>query len=241
MAGPDKKKIQGMFDGIAPDYDKLNHIMSLNIDKRWRRRALKEILPKSHYGTLRILDIACGTGDFSIAMARSLRDRKYDGLIDAADISEGMLSVMRGKVGESGIGRFISIKTGDGENLEYSDATFDRVTNAFGIRNFQNREKGLSEMLRVLKPGGKLVILELAIPQNSFVRSVYKLYFLHIMPFVGGLVSGDRKAYRYLPASVVAFPAPDAFCGTMKACGFTKVRHKSFTLGLCQMFVGEKA
>lgn len=274
-----------MFDSIAGDYDSLNHILSLDVDKIWRRRALKRIVDAP--APARVLDLACGTGDFSIAIAKALSrshkrvgtpveahakasvkapveapakapveaqvtstgfvtgdsgrsDLMTKGHVTGVDLSEGMLAVMREKVDKAGLNGMISIEEGDGENLRFPDNTFDRVTIAFGIRNFENREKGLREMLRVLKPGGRLVILELSRPENKIIRWFYDLYFLHILPKVGGKVSGDKAAYAYLPASVAAFPGKKAFMATMREAGFRTVTHKAFTLGICRMYTGEK-
>ena len=162
------------------------------------------------------------------------------GHVTGVDLSEGMLAVMREKVGKAGLTEMISIEEGDGENLRFPDNTFDRVTIAFGIRNFEDRPKGLREMLRVLKPGGRLVILELSRPENKIIRWFYDLYFLHILPKIGGKVSGDKAAYAYLPASVAAFPGKKAFMATMREAGFRTVTHKTFTLGICRMYTGEK-
>lgn len=274
-----------MFDSIAGDYDSLNHILSLDVDKIWRKKALKQIVDAP--APARVLDLACGTGDFSIAIAKALSrshkrvgtpieahvkasvkapveapakapveaqvtstgfvtgdsgrsDLMTKGHVTGVDLSEGMLAVMREKVGKAGLTEMISIEEGDGENLWFPDNTFDRVTIAFGIRNFENREKGLREMLRVLKPGGRLVILELSRPENKIIRWFYDLYFLHILPEVGGKVSGDKAAYAYLPASVAAFPGKKAFMATMREAGFRTVTHKAFTLGICRMYTGEK-
>ena len=134
----------------------------------------------------------------------------------------------------------ISYETGDCENLRFADGSFDRVTVAFGVRNFEDREKGLKDMLRVLRPGGELVILELSVPSNAVIRWFFNLYFLHILPLIGGKVSGDKAAYRYLPASVLNFPGKKEFMGTLRGCGFRNVRHKAFTLGICRMYSGEK-
>ncbi|MDY4573060.1 MAG: class I SAM-dependent methyltransferase, partial [Candidatus Cryptobacteroides sp.] len=134
----------------------------------------------------------------------------------------------------------ISCETGDCENLRFPDNSFDRVTVAFGVRNFENREKGLREMLRVLKSGGKLVILELSVPSNAFMRWLFNLYFLHILPLIGGSISGDKAAYRYLPASVLNFPGKKEFSSTLRDCGYAAVSHKAFTLGICRMYVGIK-
>ncbi len=248
-----------MFDSIAGDYDSLNHILSLDIDKIWRRRALKQIVDAP--APVRVLDLACGTGDFSIAIAKALSRSVTEsvevtgastssatgvlgsatgGHVTGVDLSEGMLAVMREKVDKAGFSGIISIEEGDGENLRFPDNTFDRVTIAFGIRNFENRPKGLREMLRVLKPGGRLVILELSRPENKVIRWFYDLYFLHILPMIGGKVSGDKAAYAYLPASVAAFPGKKEFMATMSEAGFSAVTHKAFTLGVCRMYTGEK-
>ena len=231
---PKKEKVQQMFDNIAPTYDKLNHIMSLSVDKLWRRHALKEIVDGTPQ---RILDVACGTGDSTISIARAAAEGTK---VTGADISEGMMALVLEKAGKAGVKDRIDLQVADGEALPYEDGTFDRVTCAFGIRNFEHKEKGLAEFRRVLKPGGKAVILELSVPQNRVIRWVYDLYFLHILPWVGGSISGDKAAYRYLPASVHNFPAPNDFCAMMEAAGFRSVRCRTFTLGLCRMFVGER-
>ena len=237
---PKKENIRQMFDSIAADYDKLNHIMSLDIDKSWRRRALREIFPPEDRTGLKILDLACGTGDFALAMARRMVSGGLGGHVTGVDLSEGMLAVMREKMDREGVRDLVSAQSGDGENLPFGTGTFDRVTIAFGIRNFEDREQGLREMFRVLRPGGKLVILELSVPENRIIRWCYNLYFLHILPLVGGRVSGDKAAYRYLPASVVHFPRHRAFMETMRQAGFRDVAHKAFTLGVCRMFTGTK-
>ncbi len=224
-----------MFDGIAEDYDRLNHIMSLGIDRSWRRRALKEIVDRG--AAQEILDIACGTGDFSIEIARAMGRESH---VTGVDISEGMLAVMRSKLAAAGLEGRVACVQGDSEALPYAGGSFDRVTIAFGIRNFEHRETALREILRVLKPGGKLVILELSVPSNPVIRWCYNLYFTRILPLIGGKISGDKAAYRYLPASVLNFPAKEEWMATMRACGYETVRHKAFTLGICRMYVGLK-
>ena len=231
---PKKEKVREMFDNIAPTYDRLNHIMSMNVDKLWRRHALKEIVDGTPQ---RILDVACGTGDSTVSIAKAAAEGSE---IIGADISEGMMALVKGKAEKAGVSGRISLQVADGEALPYGDGAFDRVTCAFGIRNFEHKEKGLSEFLRVLRPGGKAVILELSVPQNRLARWAYDLYFLHILPRIGGAVSGDRAAYRYLPASVHHFPAPKEFCRMMEAAGFRAVRCRTFTFGLCRMYVGER-
>ena len=231
---PKKEKIQQMFDGIAPSYDRLNHLMSFNVDKRWRKRALKEVVDGS---VQQILDVACGTGDSTIAIAKAANPGSR---VTGVDISEGMMALVMEKAAHEGVHDRIRLQQADGENLPFEDGTFHRVTCAFGIRNFEHKERGLQEFLRVLKPGGRAVILELSIPQNRFVRRCYDLYFLHLLPWIGGRISGDKEAYRYLPASVHAFPPPPVFCALMEGAGFRSVRCRTFTFGLCRLYVGEK-
>ena len=232
---PQKEKIQQMFDGIAPDYDRLNHLMSLGVDRSWRRRALREIVTPGQ--PQQLLDIACGTGDFSLAQAHRMHPGSH---ITGLDLSEGMLAVMREKVQKAGLAEQISCEQGDSEQMRFPDGSFDGVTIAFGIRNFAHREAALEEILRVLRPGGRLVILELSVPENKLLRWGYNLYFMHFVPWIGGLISGDKAAYRYLPASVQAFPGRREWTATMVRCGYANVRHRAFTFGLCRMYVGEK-
>ena len=231
---PKKEKIQQMFDEIAPSYDKLNHIMSLDVDKLWRRHALKEIVDGTPQ---QILDVACGTGDSTIVTAKAVAPGSH---VIGADISEGMMALVMDKARAAGVEDRVSLQVADGENLPFEDASFHRVTCAFGIRNFEHKELGLNEFYRVLKPGGKAVILELSVPRNRVLCWFYDLYFLHILPWIGGRISGDKAAYKYLPASVHAFPAPEVFQQMMRDAGFSRVHHRSFSQGLCRMYVGEK-
>jgi len=233
---PDKKKIKSMFDGISADYDRLNHLLSLGTDRYWRRRALREILDPAR--PQRILDVACGTGDFSIAIARKMHP---DSHVTGLDLSPGMLAVMERKLEKAGLQNRIDTREGDCEQLPWPEASFDRVTIAFGIRNFENRARALHEILRVLKPGGRLVILELSVPSHPLLRGPYMLYFRHILPWIGGLVSGDRKAYEYLPASVLSFPDPQEWTEFMQEYGYVKVSHRAFSLGICRMYTGSKS
>ena len=231
----DSKHIKIMFDAISADYDRLNHLLSLGIDRSWRRRALREIVDPAQ--VQRILDLACGTGDFSLEIARRMHpDSRLTGL----DLSPGMLAVMQKKLEKAGWDGRIETVEGDAAHLGWDEGHFDRVTIAFGIRNFPDRGAALREILRVLKPGGKLVILELSLPSVPVIRGLYKLYFQHLLPRIGGAVSGDRKAYEYLPASVIAFPAPQEWMEFMRQCGYAEVRHRAFTLGVCRMYTGIK-
>lgn len=231
---PKKERIQQMFDAIAPSYDRLNHVMSLNVDKVWRKHALKEIVDGTPQ---QILDVACGTGDSTISMAAAAAPGSR---VTGVDISEGMMALVMEKARKAGVAERIALQVADGENLPYADGSFHRTACAFGIRNFEHKDLGLKEFYRVLTPGGKAVILELSVPQNRLLRGCYDLYFLHLLPWIGGKVSGNKAAYQYLPASVHAFPAPAAFCAMMEAAGFRNVRCKTLTLGLCRVFVGEK-
>lgn len=228
-----KENIRSLFDNIAPDYDKLNHILSLNIDKGWRKRAVCEIADVQQ--KLSVLDVACGTGDFTIEIAKKVTEGSK---IVGIDLSEGMMKVGREKIADAGVDA--TLEYGDCEALVYQDNSFDRISVGFGVRNFEHLDLGLKEMCRVLKPGGKLVILELSVPSNPIIRWCYKLYFLNILPMIGGMVSGNRGAYEYLPASVLNFPAPDKFIPMMYEAGFSQVRHHSLTLGVCRMYVGIK-
>lgn len=225
-----KNFIVDLFNDIAPTYDKLNHILSLNVDKSWRRKAVARIV--SHKPS-KVLDIACGTGDFTIALAQAGVPE-----VMGVDISEGMLEVGRQKVAALGLN--IEMKVDDSESLSLADDSVDAVSVAFGVRNFEHLQLGLNEMHRVIRPGGQVCVVELSVPSNPILLFGYKLYFLHVLPFFGGLVSGNRQAYKYLPASVLNFPKPDAFCGMLREAGFKQVEAKAFTFGLCRMFTGIK-
>jgi len=235
MKGPEADKIEQMFDSIAPEYDKLNHILSLDIDRTWRRRSLKRIVCADR--AQKILDVACGTGDYSIEIARASHP---DTRVYGVDLSEGMLAVMAEKLSAACLTDKVVARRGNAEQLQFPNEYFDRVTIGFGIRNFENREDALCDILRVLKPGGRLVILELSVPSNRLLRRLYELYFLKILPLIGGRVSGDRAAYKYLPASVLNFPGRQEWMEIMRSCGYRKVTHKAFTFGICRMYTGEK-
>ena len=228
-----KEGVRKLFDNIAPDYDKLNHILSLNIDKGWRKKAVRNLVDTQE--PLKVLDVACGTGDFTIEIAQKVGKGSE---VIGVDISEGMMAVGREKIKKAGVSAELFVA--DCEDLPYSDNTFDRISVGFGVRNFEHLELGLSQMYRVLTPGGKLVILELSVPSNAFIRWCYKLYFLKILPAIGGMISGNRGAYEYLPASVLRFPGPDKFIPMLKSAGFAQVDHTSLTLGICRMYVAKK-
>ena len=219
-----------MFNDIAPTYDKLNHLLSLNVDRSWRRKAVRRIMESQPQ---RLVDIACGTGDFAIALAKAGIPE-----VIGVDISEGMLEVGRQKVAAEGLQ--IELRVDDSEALSFADDSVDAVSVAFGVRNFEHLQQGLDEMHRVIRPGGMVCVLELSVPSNPLLLWGYKLYFLHVLPFFGGLISGNREAYRYLPVSVLNFPKPDAFCTMLRQAGFQQVEARSFTFGLCRMFTGVK-
>jgi demethylmenaquinone methyltransferase/2-methoxy-6-polyprenyl-1,4-benzoquinol methylase len=229
-----KDQIQKMFDGIAPSYDRLNHLMSLGVDRLWRRKAVKELVDGS---VQKILDVACGTGDSTIELAKRAG---LGSTVIGVDISAGMMDPLMRKAAKAGVHDRIHLKVADGCDLPYADGSFHAVTCSFGIRNFEDKAKGLREFLRVLKPGGKMVILELSVPDGRRLRRLYNVYFMHIMPWIGGLVSGNKEAYRYLPASVQAFPAPEKFCAMIKDAGFRSVRFRTLSFGLCRMYIAEK-
>ena len=225
-----------MFNDIAGDYDKLNHIMSVGIDRIWREKAIRKVIDKVK--PQEILDLACGTGDFAIAEAGYMASGSH---VTGVDLSEEMLRIMREKISTAGLEDRISIELGEGENLKYDDCSFDVVSIAFGIRNFEDREASLIEILRVLKYGGKLVILELSEPENKALRWFYNLYFKNILPLIGKIVSGNSSAYKYLPASVIAFPGRGEWMETMNKCGYKNLSHKALSAGICRMYIGEKS
>lgn len=228
---PKKENIQAMFDSIAPTYDKLNHTLSLNIDKIWRKKAVSRLTNKAPQI---VLDVACGTGDSSIAIAKAGVPT-----VVGIDISEGMLEIARIKAQKYNYDLRFDI--GDAQNLPFENDSIDAALIAFGIRNFEDKATSLKEILRVLKPGAKLIILELSVPQAKFPLMMYKLYFLHILPLIGKLISGSKDAYTYLPHSVLNFPKPKQFMRIMTECGYSNVRHKALSLGLCRLFEAEKS
>ena len=229
-----KQQVEEMFDNIAPTYDKLNHIMSLNIDRIWRRRVMR-IVRRSK--AVKIMDVATGTGDLAIAIAKRA-DRTQ---ILGVDLSEEMLAVARRKVQKQGLEERIMLEKGDAENLSMvADGSIDAVTVAFGVRNFENIERGLREMWRVLKPGGKLVVLEFSTPRNRVIRWVYAQYFHRLVPRIGGIISKDKRAYVYLPESVDEFPSPERFSQMLKDCGFMRVKRRSQSFGIADIYEATK-
>ena len=224
-----KEQIATMFDDIAHRYDFLNHFMSLGIDIIWRKKALgylTSLQPKL------MLDVATGTGDFAIMAESRLHPDKIVGI----DISEGMLAHGREKIEKLGLTNKITLQSGDSETISFPDKTFDAITVAFGVRNFENLEKGLSDMLRVLKPGGKLVILEFSNPTVFPIKQLYNLYFRYITPLLGKWIAKSEAAYSYLPESVKAFPQGEAMRTILTNTGFQAVTCKTLTFGICSIY-----
>ena len=228
-----KEEVREMFDNIAPKYDLLNHTLSMSIDRVWRRRVVGEVR-RAKPG--RILDVATGTGDLAIAMARRIRDVQVLGV----DLSEQMLAVARRKIEARGLDGRIVLDRGDAERLAVADASVDVATVAFGVRNFGDLGAGLRELARTIKPGGKVVILEFSRPRNRVFRAMYEFYSYKILPRIGGLVSRDKRAYEYLPASVGEFPAPEEFMAMMARAGFRNCRARSQSFGIAQIYIGER-
>ena len=227
------KRIQEMFDSIAPRYDFLNRLLSLGIDRRWRRFAVKQIRCAENG---RVLDVATGTGDVALEIAA--RTPEMVGIV-GVDFSMEMVELGRNKIGRSPYAGRITLEVATCEAIPFAENSFDSVTIAFGIRNVVDRLQGLKEMLRVLKPKGRVVILEFSTPQSKLFKRVYCFYFLRVLPVIGGLFS-KFSAYKYLPDSVLEFPSREEFKGLMAAAGFVDTRHFDLTGGIATVYVGEK-
>ena len=228
-----KEQVSKMFNKIAPYYDFLNRLLSLGIDVQWRKKAIGQLAgsqPKI------ILDVATGTADLALESAKRLSPEKVIGV----DISTEMLDIGRSKVKKRGLSTIIELREGDSENLPFEDNTFDAITVAFGVRNFENLEKGLSEMRRVLKDGGKLIVLEFSKPTLFPFKQVFQFYFKYMLPLVGKLTSKDPRAYKYLYESVQAFPDGERFMNILAKTGYKSNQCKPLTLGICSIYSGEK-
>ncbi|HYC83854.1 MAG TPA: bifunctional demethylmenaquinone methyltransferase/2-methoxy-6-polyprenyl-1,4-benzoquinol methylase UbiE [Chryseosolibacter sp.] len=227
-----KQQVARMFDNISRRYDLLNHLLSLGIDKGWRKKAIRMLRPLK---PAVLLDVATGTGDFAI-QALELKPERVIGV----DISAGMLEMGRQKIARLGVSHLIELQLGDSENLRFEENKFDAVTVAFGVRNFENLEKGLKEILRVMKPGAMLVVLEFSRPVGFPFRQIYNFYFKIILPKIGRMISKDKSAYTYLPASVEAFPDGEAFETILRTVGFKNTACKPLTFGISSIYTARK-
>lgn len=228
-----KAEVEQMFDRIAPRYDLLNRVLSLGIDVWWRKKAIGLLKPAQ---PAEILDVATGTADVALLMAKMLKPRHITGI----DIANQMLELGRGKISSQGLSDVISLETGDSERLRFADDSFDAVTVAFGVRNFENLEKGLAEMLRVLRPNGRVVILEFSKPHIFPLKQLYNAYFKYVLPLIGRLTSRDMRAYTYLFESVQAFPEGQQFTDILTKTGYQNPICKRLTLGICSIYTATK-
>jgi demethylmenaquinone methyltransferase/2-methoxy-6-polyprenyl-1,4-benzoquinol methylase len=231
--GSKKEQVKQMFDNIAPAYDRLNHLLSLGIDKGWRRKAIDTLRP---FAPKTMMDVATGTGDFAILAARQLKPDSLTG----TDISEGMLAIGRQKAQAAGLDKTISFDYEDCCDLSFEANTFDAITVAFGVRNFADLDKGLSEMCRVLRPNGRLVILELTAPEHFPMKQLFAIYSKIIIPTLGKLISSDSKAYHYLPQTIQAFPQGEVMKGILSKAGFGEVSFERLTFGICTLYTATK-
>lgn len=232
--GTKGEQVEQMFDSIAHSYDLLNHTLSWGIDKHWRRAAIDSLRP---YAPQRILDVATGTGDFAILSAKELKPKELLGI----DLSEGMMNVAREKVKHEKLGDTVHFQKEDCLHLSLKENEYDAVTVAYGIRNFEDLDKGLQEMLRVLRPGGRLVIIELTAPIRFPMKQLFWVYSHILMPAVGKIISRDNKAYSYLPATMEAFPQGEIMQQILQKNGFSEVCFKRFTFGLSTLYTACKA
>lgn len=232
MTQSKKDQVRSMFNKIAWRYDLLNHLLSLNIDKIWRKKLVRMLAAKNPTS---ILDVATGTGDLAIS-AIKIKPQEIIGV----DIANEMLEIGRKKILAKGLQSIIKLELGDSENLNFATGRFDAAMVAFGVRNFENLDLGLSEMNRVLKPQGQIFVLEFSIPTNSFVKAFYFFYFRNILPLIGKMVSKDSAAYTYLPDSVRQFPSGEAFLDRLKNAGFKNCIQHPLTFGIATIYVGDK-
>lgn len=230
--GTKKEQVAEMFNNISHKYDFLNHFLSLGIDKLWRKKAIKML---SKYKPKSLLDIATGTGDFALEGLKLNPDR-----IVGVDISEGMMAMGREKMKKKGLAERITLQYGDSENLPFEDETFDAITVGFGVRNFENLDKGISDIRRVLTKNGTAAILEFSKPKAFPVKQVFGFYSKYMIPFFGKMISKDDAAYTYLPESVEAFPEGDAFLNILTKNGFSKVYRKPVSGGIATIYIAEK-
>ena len=228
-----KKQVESMFDKIAFRYDFLNRFLSAGIDVSWRKKAIKLLIPSE---PKHILDVATGTGDFALTSYHLLNPDKITGI----DISDGMLEIGRQKVSRAGLENYIELLNGDSEAILFPDNSFDAVTVAFGVRNFENLENGLSEIKRVLKPGGKLIVLECTEPSLPVIKQFYHFYMKFVTPKIGKLIAKNNDAYQYLNDSVLQFPEKKSFIQILNQSGYKHAFYKTLTLGICTIYCAEK-
>ena len=226
--------VEAMFNSIAPRYDALNHLLSLGIDRLWRRRLVRRLAAHS---PARVLDVATGTADLAIALARRAPQTAVVGI----DIANQMLQVGEQKVRQVGLTERISLQQASALSLPFESGHFDAAMVAFGARNFEHLEQGLSEMARVVRPSGHLMVLEFSMPQRWPIKSLYKLYFKYLLPAIGGLVSGNRQAYDYLPNSVVQFPQGEEFMSIMQRVGLSRCTATTLSFGVATLYQAQKA
>ena len=226
-------QVERMFNNIAPTYDKLNHTLSLGIDRLWRHNAIDTLKP---FRPQQILDICTGTGDFAILAAQRLRPQH----VTAVDISTEMMEIAKHKANQKTLEKVISFQREDCMKLTFADETFDAVTIAYGARNLENLDKGLSEICRVTKPGGHLLLLELASPKSAPMKQLFWLYSHIMIPFLGRFFSRDTQAYKYLTDSVEAFPQGEVMEGIIRKAGFNQVSWRRYTFGICTMYLATK-
>lgn len=231
--GDKKEIVEEMFNKIAPTYDSLNHKLSWDIDKGWRRKAIRQL---TAYSPKLILDVATGTGDFAVLATKMLNPEKLTGI----DISEGMMEIARKKAAVNGVGNAIEFKKEDCTCMSFEDNTFDAVISAFGIRNFQDLDKGLHEMCRVLKEGGHLSMVELSEPVSFPMKQLFKVYSHTILPMLGRLISKDKGAYNYLTATIEAFPEGEEMMKILSKAGFREASFRRLTFGICTMYFATK-
>ncbi len=228
-----KGQVTQMFDKIAPYYDYLNRLLSVGVDVIWRKKAINTL--KAHQPQF-ILDIATGTADLAIEAAKTLKPKSIIGM----DISVEMLKIGESKVANKGLDNIIKLESGDSENLQYQDNSFDAITAAFGVRNFENLEAGLKEMYRVMKKDGRLVILEFSKPKVFPLKQLFNIYFKNILPVIGKIKSKDPKAYKYLYESVQVFPDYDQMTNILQSIGFKNTSYKPLSFGICTIYLGSK-
>jgi len=227
-----KKNVETMFNDIATSYDFLNHFLSANTDKSWRKKCVKLLENKSPQN---ILDVATGTGDLAISLLK-LNPKKITGI----DISNEMLEIGRNKILKLGKSAIVELLQGDAENIKFNDGSFDAVTVAFGVRNFENLNRGLSELYRVLIKSGTLLILEFSKPQKNLISKIFNLYFKNLLPFMGKLLSNNNKAYKYLYQSVEQFASVEEMVQNLKKCGFSDIKTKQLSMGIATIYLATK-